>query len=124
MKKLWLVGLVLVLGGCGKANSTGEWVQRLNDRDAAVRLHAIQALAGRKADAAVVVPALVRALKDENAFVRRDAARALGRMATEAKPAAAALGVAIRDKNRGVRQDAAAALKAIDPVAAAKAGVP
>jgi HEAT repeat protein len=123
MNKLLAVAMVLALTGCA-ARSTGDWAAQLRSGNATERLHAIQALEDRGAEASVVVPALAEALNDENAFVRRDAARALGKVGPEARPAVAALLAAARkDRERSVRKAVAEALKKIDPAAGQQAGV-
>jgi HEAT repeat protein len=76
----------------------------------------------RKADAEIVVPALMEALKDSDAFVRREAANSLGRIGPNAKRAVPALLVATQDRQPKVRQAATQALQQIDPEAARQAG--
>jgi HEAT repeat protein len=122
MRKLVVMSVVALLAGCG-GKPTDEWVRQLHSGDAAERLHAVQALGGRAAEAPVVVPALAEALKDENAFVRRDAAVALGKIGPQAQPAVPALLAARKEKERSVRKAADEALKMIDPEAARRAGV-
>ena len=120
--RLLLCGLLL-LTGCGEDKPTSEWVVQLQASDSSQRLHAIKALAGRKADAQTVVPALIPALKDQDAFVRRDAATALGRLGRAATDAVPALLPLLRDHHASVRKAAASAIKKIDPEAATKAHV-
>jgi HEAT repeats len=107
IRKRLPVILLAVLGiaqaGCG-GKSTGEWIEQLQSKNSAERLHAVNALGKRGREAEVVAPALAGALKDDDAFVRRDAAEALGELGAGAKPAFTALLVAARDKNAGVRQ--------------------
>ena len=122
MKKYVILCLVALSAGCGRGKSTADWIEQLQSKDAAQRLHAVKALADRGKEA-VVVPALALALRDQDAFVRRDAAHALGRIGPEARPATPALVAALKDKNLGVRQAAAKALKQIDPDAAARVKV-
>lgn len=122
MKKWCLVCLVLVAGGCGQP-STAEWLEQLRAKDSSTRLHAVKALATRRGEAEVIVPALAEALKDPEGFVRRDAAAALGGYGTEARQALPALRALLKDRKKDVRRAAARALKEIDPLAAAKAGV-
>jgi HEAT repeat protein len=119
---LLLLLLGSLLSGCG-GKSTADWIGQLHAKESVQRLHAVKALAGRPAEAEVVVPALAEVLKDEDAFVRRDAARALGDIGPPAKPALPALLPALRDQHAPVRQAAAEALRKIDPEAAARAGV-
>jgi HEAT repeat protein len=122
VKKLLLLSVGMVLGGCG-GKSTADWIDQLHAKDSAQRLHAVKALTRRPAEAEVVVPALAEALKDEDTFVRRDAAKALGEMGPAAKPALAALLVTLQDKHAAVHKAAAEALRKIDAEAAARAGV-
>ncbi len=70
-----------------------------------------------------IVVALSRNLKHREAAVRRASAEALIRLGKAAKPAMSALMVALNDQDRDVGHAAAEALKAVDPEAAANAGV-
>ena len=119
MNQLLLLTLGIGFCGCG-ARSTAEWIDQLHAKDSAERLHAVQALARRPGEAAVVVPALAEALTDEDTFVRRDAAKALGAFGPAAKPALPALLVSLRDKHAAVRKAVADALRKIDAEAAAR----
>jgi HEAT repeat protein len=121
MKKLVLLGVVVLLAGCG-GKPTSALLEQLRSRESAQRLRAIKALERKRSEAAVVVPALAQALADEDAFVRRDAARALGRFGTDGREAVPALVPLLRDRNAGVRKAAAGALRAIDPATAARLG--
>jgi HEAT repeat protein len=114
MKRIWYLGIFVLLTGCG-GKSTSDWIAQLRSKDAAERLHAVKALGQRSGEAELVVPALAGTLRDEDAFLRRDAAVALGELGPAARPAVAALQGALRDKNGGVRKAAAAALQNIDP---------
>jgi HEAT repeat protein len=72
-----------------------------------------------------VVPALLAVLREsKNPSAREGAACALEAMGPRAKEAVPALRDALHDEDQRVRQRAAWALKAIDPNAAAEAGVP
>ncbi len=108
---------ILALGacGCGGSKSTAEWIELSKSKDSAERSRAIGALAEKKSEAEVVIPALVEALKDTEAFARRDAARALGSFGAAASAAVPALRLASRDKNGHVRQAAKDALMRIAP---------
>jgi len=121
MKRLIVLGLALLIAGCGGKSTTGL-LEQLQSRESTQRLRAIKALESRQAESARIVPALARLLQDPDAFVRRDAARALGRFGHRAKETLPALLVLLNDRNRGVRRAAAGAVKAIDPTAAPRAG--
>ena len=117
-----LVGLALLLTGCGR--STRDSIEQLHAPDASMRLHAVKELENRHGDTDQVVAALAAALKDSDAFVRRDAATALGKLGADAKEAAPALTTsATKDPNVQVRKAAAAALKQVDPDAAVRAKI-
>ena len=77
MHRLFLIGLALVLAGCGK--STEDWLAQLKDGDVVKRRQAIRELGARNADASQIVPALTEALRDESGYVRHDAATTLGK---------------------------------------------
>jgi HEAT repeat protein len=113
MRKAAVITLLIFLGGCS-GRSTGDWVEQLNSKDGAQRLHAIRALSDRPADAAVVVPALSEALKDNDPFIRRDAAQALAKLGPSARAAVPALQPLLRDRNQHVRKAVSEALKKID----------
>jgi HEAT repeat protein len=83
----------------------------------------VLALSGVDVEPQQVVPALVNALSDTNWFTRLMAAKGLGHLGTNAQQAAPALVPMLSDPNAMVRRGATYALKAIDPEAAAKAGV-
>src|SRR5712692_9628179 len=112
-----LMGLVLLLGGCG-APSTDDFLRQLQDAEVVKRRQAIRELGARTSEAERIVPALTEALRDENKYVRHDAAMALGKFGPEARTAVPALMTALKDKGHGVRTAAGAALKKIDPAAA------
>ena len=63
MKRFLVVWLALVPFGCG-GKSTAEWVEQLNDKDAAQRIRAVKALGASHTERDLVVPALAGALKD------------------------------------------------------------
>jgi HEAT repeats len=71
----------------------------------------------------VFVPLLIKALNDPQPFVRRAAARSLAGYGAEAKSAVPVLIPLLDDPSAIVRSEAAHALEAIDPEAAAEAGV-
>jgi HEAT repeat protein len=64
------------------------------------------------------------ALVDSNGGIRLRSAEALGKIGPDAKPSVPALIRALADNEEIVRSNAGAALKKIDPVEAARAGVP
>jgi HEAT repeat protein len=124
MRKLWLIsGLAIMLLGCGRRESTADWMDKLHSQDSATRLHAVKALGEKRTEANTVVPALAEALRDQDPFVRREAANSLGRIGTDARSAVPALVSAMQDTQPKVRQAASQALKQIDPEAAAKANL-
>jgi HEAT repeat protein len=88
-----------------------------------VRRTAIEALAQVDAEPRVVVPALVKALSDTQPVIRLYAARGLEQWRTTAQEAIPALVLFLNDPILDLRSRGANALKAIDPEAAAKAGV-
>jgi HEAT repeat protein len=100
-----------------------SFLGRATNSDAAVRSIAVEALAGVDAQPREVVPALVKALSDTAPIIRVYAARGLGRWGTNAQDAVPTLVLFLRDPLPHLRFAATNALKAIDPEAAAKAGV-
>jgi HEAT repeat protein len=118
MKRALILCLGILLAGCARDKSTGDWVSQLHDGDPVARLEAIKALGNNSSDVDQAVPALTEALNDPNAFVRRDAARALGTIGAGARPAIPSLTRALKDKEGSVRRAAASALKKIGPAAA------
>src|SRR5690348_1173584 len=113
MKKLALLGLALLVVGCGRAPLHGgkpasHWMERLEDPDPAVRRQAARSLAALEAREAV--PGLITALKDKDTGVRADAAEALWSIGPAAKDAVPDLIAALRDKAPEVRLNAAGAL--------------
>ena len=70
-----------------------------------------------------VMPVLLKALGDRNLSDRVRVAQALGRMGTNALPAVPTLVSLLNDPNFSLRCLVTNTLKAIDPEAAAKAGV-
>jgi HEAT repeat protein len=96
----------------------------LKDESPAVRLNAAAALWRVTGDGKSALPVLVAALKREEPLpLRVQAARKLGEVGPAAKAAVPALLEAWRDPDTSAQNFAAIALKAIDPEAAAKAGV-
>jgi hypothetical protein len=95
------------------------------DTNNVVRDCAFIALARIRPDPHLTVPILVAGLDDPNLCARSNAAHALGKYGPEARAAVPALLRMLATSNSAglVHDVAAAALKAIDPEAAAKAGV-
>jgi HEAT repeat protein len=118
MKKVWVLGLVLVCAGCGQSEAvyqgkpTSYWVRQLRGSDAASRQEAVQALATIGVDS---VPALIVALGDAAPETRAAAADVLGRIGPAAKGALPTLTATLKDTDKTVRQHAAFALGVIDP---------
>jgi HEAT repeat protein len=114
MRKATAFCLAFLFLGCGGKN-TSDWLQQLQQGDAAQRLEAIHHLGRQQTVDAEVVKALTAALKDDNSFVRRDAAATLAKFGPEARAAVPSLLVARRDRQRSVRRAAEAALARIMP---------
>jgi hypothetical protein len=94
------------------------------DADSRVRLYAVNALGEIRAEPDRVVPILTNALRDPDSGVQTHAAMALGKFGPNAKLAVPALVEYLNAQDsRTDRSDFTDALKAIDPEAAAKAGV-
>src|SRR6516225_4315214 len=83
--------------------SLREWIAAFAQKDAAVRLRAIEALGNLGPAAKTAVPVLMRALNDPVADVRAEAAWALRRVGVEDEEAIAALIQALQDKEPRVR---------------------
>jgi HEAT repeat protein len=90
-----------------------ELIANLKATSESVRLQAIDALAQKKAVAAV--PALTDLLSDPAAVVRAHAAQALGEIGAPAAPAVEPLARAIADQDPLVRRQAAGAIRKIRP---------
>jgi len=88
-----------------------------------VRCESLAALVRITTKPELVVPALTNALSDPNSTVRFVACNSLARLGETAKQAVPALVKSLSDPVRDVQFHASRALKAIDPEAAAKAGV-
>jgi len=88
-----------------------------------VRAESLYALACVRAEPQVAVPVLTEALHDSNRTVQHVTCVALAKLGDEAKPAVPRLLDALEEPDREVRHFAIYALKAIDPAAAAQAGV-
>jgi HEAT repeat protein len=97
-----------------------RWAANTNQ---SVRLLAVSVLSLGRHEPSLVVPALSKCLSDTNNDVRTLAAQGLGWYGTEARQAVPALVPLLNDPYRLARVTATNALNAIDPEAAAKAGV-
>jgi HEAT repeat protein len=113
------------LGDIGEraAAANAALQKALKADDADLRWRAAHALGQIKGKAATTVSALTKALGDKDVVVRCHAAESLARYGAAARDAVPLLGVLFRDGQDDERCAAADALKAIDPDAAATAGV-
>jgi HEAT repeat protein len=87
----------------------------LNDENAQVRSHAINAIGKMGPNAKVALAPLMEKLKDSNALIRSAAAHALGDIGPEARVAEKPLHELLKDEDPGVRIVANTALARIDP---------
>jgi HEAT repeat protein len=105
----------------GVIPSLSGWATNADGR---VRLYAVHALGEIRAEPDRVVPVLTNALRDPDSGVQTHAAMALGKFGPNAKLAVPALVEYLNAReSRTDRSDVTDALRAIDPEAAAKAGV-
>jgi HEAT repeat protein len=123
MRSTILVGLVILMAGCGKKEySVPSLLDTLKDKDPKMRYYAAKELGHFGAQAKDAVPALTATLKDEDKTVRMGAAYALAEIGPDARTAIPALGEASKDQEESVRKAAAYALKRLqDPNPQAKA---
>jgi len=98
-------------------------IEALQDSDPGVRGGAALALGHIHSETSTVVPALIKSLHDGEVFVRAQAAAALGKFGTYGKPAVGPLVELLGETTQDARNAVSKALRAIDPEAAAKAGV-
>jgi HEAT repeat protein len=112
----------LFLGPSG-SNAVPAIIQHIGDKDADVRKSAVLALGKIHCLPKLAVPALQASLHDSDPYIAMFAVHGLGAFGADAKPAVPALVELLKDQNPKVRGIATNALKAIDPEAAAKAGV-
>jgi len=98
-------------------------VETLKDSHPSARASAATALGHIHSEPGVVVPALMEMLRDSDVQLHAFAATALGEFGNNGKPAVAPLIELLSEGNQDARKAATNALKAIDPEAAAKAGV-
>jgi HEAT repeat protein len=117
MRKLTLLGLAVVIVGCGKGKSEDytvpNLIKTLKHEDPKMRYHAAKSLGKLGAQAKEAVPALAQALKDDDKDVRMRAAYSLGNIGPEARAAVAALKAALKDPEEEVRKGATYALEKI-----------
>jgi HEAT repeat protein len=111
-----------LLGPAAKA-AVPTLLQCATNADRNIRFQAILALGKIHAEPERFVPALTTALHDTDSNVRSLALGLLGRFGLDAKPAVPALIESLNDRDTVIRRYATNALKAIDPEAAAKAGI-
>jgi HEAT repeat protein len=112
---------VVFLSGCGSQPATtvhGKsfeyWLEALHDRDARIRIKAVESLGNVGTDNPATVPALVGALDDREARVRGAAVLALLKIGPEAQEAIPALRKTLQDKDAKVRAYATKALERIE----------
>ena len=98
-------------------------VETLKDSHPSARASAATALGHIHSEPALVIPALIEMLRDPDVQQHANAATALGEFGNDGKPAVAPLIELLSQGNQDARKAATTALKAIDPVAAARAGV-
>jgi HEAT repeat protein len=120
MRRCWLFGLVLLLGGCGPAppllvhyKPVRYWLEALHDPDPRLRRKAVDALGNVGSADRAVIPALVAAVKDADAGVRRQAVLTLLKLGPAAQEAIPVLTEAHKDTDPRVRSYAAKALERI-----------
>jgi HEAT repeat protein len=116
------LGSFAFMGGDAKA-AVPALIESLQDSYMGARCGAAQALGHIHSEPGTVVPALMKSLRDPDANVRAHAAAALGEFGTNGKPAVATLVELLGETNQEARGAASKSLKAIDPAAAARAGV-
>jgi HEAT repeat protein len=110
------------MGGDAKP-ATAALMETLKDSHPSERATAAMALGHIHSDPGLVVPALIEMLRDADVQLHALAATALGEFGNQGKPAVAPLIELLSQGNQDARKAATNALKAIDPEAAAQAGV-
>ena len=119
MRPFALLILAVLLGGCGKQETTlaggkpvSYWVQALHNPDAHLRKKAAFKLGNVGATDKTALPALVEALNDSDARVRSEAIRALVKFGPGGNEAISALAkVQQQDGDAQVRTEAAKAVE-------------
>jgi HEAT repeats len=119
----FLAVILLFLIGCGSSAPTtvhGKsfeyWLEALHDRDARIRIKAVESLGNVGTDNPATVPALIKALDDRDARVRGAAVLALLKIGPDAQEAIPALQKTLQDKDAKVRAYATKALRRIEGV--------
>ena len=110
------------MGGDAKV-AVPALVETLKDTYGTARAAAAMALGHIHAEPRLAVPTLIESLHDPDVFVRTHAAASLGEFGTNAKPAVDPLVELLSETNQDARNAVSKALRAIDPEAAARAGV-
>jgi HEAT repeat protein len=118
MRHVWSLVLLVLAGGCHKAEPplahgkpVGEWVAAVHGPNVQARQKAVRVLGNVGGIDPAVVPALAEALGDRDAGVRAEAALALLKIGPPARPSESALATAAQyDANPIVRHHAARAL--------------
>src|SRR3954452_20630576 len=114
MKRVVLLGLLVVLAGCAKkvsqheGKSAAQWAEGLRSSDAQTRRDSARALGALKAKQ--FVPELTAALRDGDDEVRSRAAEALWGIGGDARQSAPELIALLKDRHATARLNAAGAL--------------
>jgi hypothetical protein len=119
----WGCAAALLEIGKGSNAMIQPLIGRLNDEDANVRAQAAATLGCCSNYPSQVVPSLLKSLNDTNRPVQGAAALSLGRFGDESKMAFPVLLKMLADPDPQLHFFVTNALKAIDPQAAAKAGI-
>jgi HEAT repeat protein len=114
---------LIAIGPAAQRIAIPSFLRAAGSSNAPVREVAVCALYGVDTEPRLVVPALVDALSNTNFVIRMVAARGLGRFGTNSQRAVPPLVLLLSDPSLDVRPEVTNALKAIDPEAAARAGV-
>ena len=116
------LGALAFMGGDAKP-ANAALVETLKDSHRSERAAAAMALGHIHSDPGLVVPALIEMLRDPDVQLHAIAATAIGEFGNDGKPAVAPLNELLSQRNQDARKAATNALKAIDPEAAARAGL-